>query len=567
MSLPGLAVTVLTALDPSHPSSAAADVAGLTAALGEIPGWSVGTEGLTAAALRAPRPAGAVLVLLAERRPDAEIEEALGELRTPWLALGPTLAAYGHLGVLAEATGVVTGEVTPCHEMRVRPGAGDIAAEVTARMGGTLTVPGQWPLAQKVTDDVAVVLTANWQLRDLPVATLRAAPVPVATCTLGSVAGVLARRDVVRIVHRLLRTLAGQRDPAPVRVGMLGFGAVGAEHLTAITATTGLVLTAVCDRAPERLTAAARLAPGAAAVNDAEELLRRPDVDLVIVSTPPSAHAGWARRVAEGGRHVLVEKPFALTVAEADAVLDAAAGSGVVAASYQNRRFDSDYLALARAVRSGRLGEVFGYDSFVGGYQHPCNYWHSDASVSGGAHYDWGSHYVDWMLDLFPQPVSSVNMQVHKRVWHDVTNADHARLRVRFRDGLEAEFTHSDLAAATKPKWHVLGSAGALVGDWRQERVIARTLVGTLAEDVLALADSPAELTLYRADDEGQVERTSLPLAVAPEFPLHRDLADVVLTGLPPRVRVEQSRRVVSVLEAATRSAEAGGVDVTPEIS
>ena len=63
----------------------------------------------------------------------------------------------------------------------------------------------------------------------------------------------------------------------------------------------------------------------------------------------------------------------------------------------------------------------------------------------------------------------------HKRVWHDVTNADHSRVLIHFADGVEAEFTHSDLAAAAKPKFYVLGTEGGLIGDWREEKVVARS--------------------------------------------------------------------------------------------
>jgi predicted dehydrogenase len=190
------------------------------------------------------------------------------------------------------------------------------------------------------------------------------------------------------------------------------------------------------------------------------DLLADDDVDLVVVSTPPNTHADQVLRALEAGKHVVVEKPFCLTVDEADRQIAAARDAGLLLAVYQNRRWDRDYLALKAAVRAGRLGEVFHLETFVGGYDHPCNFWHSDAAISGGAIYDWGSHYLDWVLDLLPQPSSGSRPPAHKRVWHDVTNADHTRVLLHFADGVEAEFTHSDLAAARKPKFYVLGTRG-----------------------------------------------------------------------------------------------------------
>jgi predicted dehydrogenase len=361
---------------------------------------------------------------------------------------------------------------------------------------------------------------------------------------------------------RLLANLAHVRrhgvDEADVRVGMLGFGAIGREHATAVAAVPGLRLVAVSDLSPARLDDARQAVPGVRTSSDPEALLAADDVDLVVVSTPPDTHAAWARRLLSAGRHVVLEKPMALSVADCDDVLALAQDRGRLAVVYQNRRFDPDYLALARVVRSGRIGEVFHLESFVGGYGHPCSYWHSDAAVSGGALYDWGSHHLDQVLDLVPGPLRHVTASEHKRRWFDVTNADHSRVTLTYEDGREAEFVHSDLAAAAKPKWYVLGTRGAVVGHWRTERVLARTSIGTLDEDVLAPADSPATLSVHDAD--GSV--TALAVPAAPRQPFHRELADHLLRGLPMTVRAEQSRRVVAVLEAAARSAQRDGSPV-----
>ena len=206
-------------------------------------------------------------------------------------------------------------------------------------------------------------------------------------------------------------------------------------------------------------------------------------------------------------------------------------------------------------MRAGRLGELFHVETFVGGYDHPCNFWHSDAEVSGGAIYDWGSHDLDWVLDLLPQPVEWVSATAHKRVWHDVTNADHTRVLLHFADGVEAEFTHSDLAAARKPKFYLLGTRGALVGDWQQERVLSRSPVGLVAEDRFAVSDAPAALSLLGADGS----RTALPLAVPPVSPFHRELADQLLSGWPMSVTPQGSRRGIAVMQAATASTADGG--------
>jgi scyllo-inositol 2-dehydrogenase (NADP+) len=489
----------------------------------------------------------AVLVLGPDRLAE-RVEDVLLDAGVPVLVIGPTMST-----ALTDAAGLVPGPLTPLHEVRVR--AGRDAGDVTARLGGDLLVTERWPLQDKVADDVEVLLTANVGFADHPVATWRPSH-GLGVMTAGSTASTYADPAWQRIVHRLLRRIVGDTDGRPVRVGILGYGAIGHEHNAAIARTEGLELRAVCDPNPLRVDAARELAPD---VRGVEDLLAQDDVDLVIVSTPPNTHAEWALRCLDAGKHVVVEKPFCLTVEEADRQIRAAADRGLSLSVYQNRRWDSDYLALKQVVRSGVLGEVFHYESFIGGYGHPCNYWHSDETVSGGAIYDWGSHYLDWALDLFPQQVEWVSATAHKRVWHDVTNADHSRVLLHFADGVEAEFTHSDLAAALKPKFYVLGTRGGLIGDWRHERVVGRSPIGTLLEDRLAHSDSPAALRVFTPDGAGGTSETALSVPPAPAQPFHRQLADQLLSGEPMEVTPEGSRRNIAVMQAATLSALDGG--------
>lgn len=360
-----------------------------------------------------------------------------------------------------------------------------------------------------------------------------------------------------------LLAAAAQGVAVPPRsrgVGLLGFGAIGAEHARALRETAGLHLVTVCDRDPARASVALASDPQARVHETAEHLLDDPEVEVVVISTPPDSHAYWAMAALDRGKHVVVEKPMALTTRECDALIERARRDGLALSVYQNRRFDPDYAVIRDAVRAGRLGEVFHVETFVGGYGHPCNYWHSDAAVSGGALFDWGSHVIDQVLDLLDGEVDSVTAVNHKRVWHDVTNADHSRMTLHFEGGREATFVYSDLAAALKPRWYVLGTMGALTGEWRRESVVSRNAVGTLDEDVLAPADAPPRVRLH--SPAGDV--TELAFRDTEAHPFHADLSLWLQYGFLPRVRGEQSRRVISMLEAAEESARMGGIPVKP---
>jgi predicted dehydrogenase len=246
------------------------------------------------------------------------------------------------------------------------------------------------------------------------------------------------------------------------------------------------------------------------------------------------------------GKHVVCEKPFGLHVDEVDRMIDAAASRGLVLTVFQSRRWDPDYIGMREVALSGSIGEPFYLESFIGGHDHPCDFWHSHEPISGGTIYDWGSHYFDWILQLFGDRVHTVAAQAHKRVWHDVTNSDQVRVDLTFAGGAQATFLQSDIAAARKPKWYLLGTQGAVVGDWVDEPVPA---------------DFPARLTVFR--DTGE-ERLTLPRR--DEHGFYRNLADHLAWGEPLAVKAEDARRTVAVMEAATLSIARGGAQIKVEI-
>ncbi len=537
--------------DPSHSAAVnrlqlSFDAAGYPAATSEIPD---------------------VVVVWVDRPLPAEVLDRLDATPAVVVLAGGTLEHGDPDGRLADRAGLLVGVATPSHDMRIRAGAdapdvlrpaGHAHADA-AHLGEHVHVVDRVLTVDKVLPDVQVLLTAQLGLTAQPVATWRPGT-NVLVWNLGTTGPATDVRPVNRLLLQCLGHVLGRPVARPVRVGLLGYGAIGHEHSRAARAVAGLELAAVCDTSPQRVAAAQQAASRLRGYVDPNALLGDDDIDLVVVSTPPSTHAVWALRAIEAGKHVVVEKPFALRTEEADAVLDAAAARGLLAVVYQNRRFDADHLAVKRLVEAGRLGEVFQLETFVGGYGHPCNLWHSDEGVSGGAFYDWGSHVLDQLLDLVPDEITHVTAANHKRRWFDVTNADHSRVTIRFASGAEAEFVHSDLAAALKPRWYVLGTQGAVVGSWRTERVVSRSDIGTLVEDVLAPADSPPVITLHSAD--GSVTQVATP--PAPPYEFHQELADRLLLGLPMSVTGEQSRRVLSVMEAARESAADDSRPVAP---
>jgi predicted dehydrogenase len=367
-----------------------------------------------------------------------------------------------------------------------------------------------------------------------------------------------------QMLTRATMYVAGEAcEERAMRIAMIGYGAIGFEHGTAVSHVPGLQLALVCDRSEERLRQAATAFPGVRTCTDMREVMEDPDIDVAIVSTPPNTHAAIAQQMLQADKHVVVEKPFCLTTAEADETLRIARERRRVVTVYQCRRWDPDYLAVQQIMAQNMIGPIFHMETFIGGYQHPCDYWHSHEPISGGVFYDWGSHYIDWILNLIPDPVVSVRGVTHKRVWHDVTNADQASISIRFANGQEAIFVHSDIAAALKPKWYILGERGAIVGDWRHEIVKTRRWSGDLIEEHLAAAEALPSMKVFIRADGDSIHEQHVSLPPAPSYMFHRNLANHLHNGEALAVPAEEARRNIAVMEAAQQSARHDGEIIT----
>lgn len=435
----------------------------------------------------------------------------------------------------------------------------DSARPWAGRLPREWPVTGAWaPLRPATGDETLAVVNVGFS--DRPVICRR--PVgagQVITCALADTSS-LRSPQLRRLLSRLL--LGRRAGPERVGVAVVGYGPLGGmglHHGLGATTTEGLAFVAVGDTSPERLKAAESEFPGVSTYTDPELLAADGEVDVVIVATPPSTHPELAEVFLRAGKHVVCEKPLCFTPSEADHLISLARSQGVTLTVHQNRRWDPDFLAVRRVVDSGRLGELFNMETFVGGFEHPCRAWHSEISISGGAIYDWGAHYLDWTLQLMGDDPVQVTAAGHKRVWHDVTNEDQVRVRLGWADGREAEFVHSDVAAVRRPKLYLQGSAGTLVGHYRP--VVTETIepgVGYRAR-VAHHAEAPADLTLSTYESGAGLTEERVPLPAPAEFPFHADLADHLLLGEPLAVPPESVRNVIAVLDAAQRSLAAGG--------
>jgi len=338
---------------------------------------------------------------------------------------------------------------------------------------------------------------------------------------------------------------------APVGVGLLGLGNSGwFYHAEAnLTQSDRYRLVGVCAAGLARSRQAA-LAFGCRAYGGWDEMLADPAVELVVIALPHHLHRDAAVAAAAAGKHVLVEKPMAVTVAEADAMIEAAAAAGVILTVHQQRRWEEDLQQILRMVRAGEVGKLWRIQVTrchagryrTAGEESPHTGaeflpWAHEKASGGGISSVVGPHPADALLQLAHEPVKSVAGQVHMQPGEDVD--DFVGAEVIFESGLQGRLEVYRQPGVPPPRFVVYGSEGTIVG-----------------------ADSTS-VVVHRFDGtKTVVDGLSRPGRLGKE--VYDGLYDAIRNGTPPPVTAAEGRAVVEVLELALRSAEEGGVPLFP---
>lgn len=191
--------------------------------------------------------------------------------------------------------------------------------------------------------------------------------------------------------------------PKLFNLAVVGYGYVGRTfHAPLIASTPGLQLHSVVSSKPQQPQADF---PGVTVVADLDSALADPALDAVVLATPNHTHAPFALEALAAGKHVLVDKPFALDATQAQQMVDAANAAGRIISVFQNRRWDADFLTVRRLIEEGQLGEVVEFHSHFDRYRPQVrDRWRESDSPGAGLWYDLGPHLLDQAMQLFGMP-------------------------------------------------------------------------------------------------------------------------------------------------------------------
>jgi UDP-N-acetyl-2-amino-2-deoxyglucuronate dehydrogenase len=335
----------------------------------------------------------------------------------------------------------------------------------------------------------------------------------------------------------------------PIRFGIVGAGMVARYHATAIAQTPDAELVAICREDASRADEASRQF-GVPCETSLDALLARPNIDAICICTPSGQHAAQAIAAAQAGKHVLVEKPMALTLADADAMIAASKQAGTLLAVALQRRTDPQFRRVREAIESGALGRLTLGNVNIPYLRDQAYYdsaaWRGTWALDGGgALMNQGIHLIDLLVWYLGDPVSA---QAHAAtLTHDIEVEDCISATLRFANGALGSVVATTTAAPGFPhRVEIYGERGGIQIEGEQ---IVRWEV----------PDQPFERALpTNATVAAGAGASPTGISAEGHTRLIGDLVAAIQGGQPPLVSGEEGRRSLAAVLAIYQAAQLG---------
>jgi len=332
-----------------------------------------------------------------------------------------------------------------------------------------------------------------------------------------------------------------------VRIGIAGQGRSGwgihARTIRELPEQFRVV--AVADPLAERQEQA-RNELGCRAYGEFAQLLEDDEVELVVVSTPNRLHAEYSRAALEAGKHVVCEKPFALTAAEADATITAAKRAGKHVIPFQNRRYEANFRKVREIVESGVLGELLLVRLAAHSFGRRWD-WQTLLEFGGGQLANNGPHALDQAMHF----LGDGEVQLFADLRNGLSSGDaddHAKVTMKGQNGPTVDVEVTTCAAIPQNRWLIMGTSGGLSGgsgelSWRWVDW------GTMPPRPVERRPTP-DRSYNREQLEWKEETWQAPKeGISDNRAFYEDLYRTLREGAPPAITAESARRYVEILE------------------
>ena len=267
-------------------------------------------------------------------------------------------------------------------------------------------------------------------------------------------------------------------DGKTIRVGLIGYGYAGKTfHAPLIRSVTGLQLTVVGSS--KRETVLTDL-PAVIVCSDVEEVVSHPEVDLLVIASPNESHYPLASAALQAGKHVVVDKPFTVKLADARSLVALAEERGKLLSVFHNRRWDSEVLAAKAMVESGMLGEISHFETHIDRFRPQVRRrWREQAGPGAGLWFDLGPHLIDQAVQMFglPQTINASFAVLRKGGETD----DWAHVQLNYKS-LRVILHTSLLASGGVPRSVLHGTLGSWVkfgADVQERQLVASMRPGS----------------------------------------------------------------------------------------
>jgi scyllo-inositol 2-dehydrogenase (NADP+) len=332
------------------------------------------------------------------------------------------------------------------------------------------------------------------------------------------------------------------------RAGIIGFGLAGRYFHAPLLRSAEFDVTDVVSSKPDAVHA---YLPNANVVTSDRELLVRP-IDLVVIASPNQLHVPQARAAIAAGKHVVVDKPVALTAKEARDLARFAQEHQRVLAVFQNRRWDSDFQTLQRLIREDRLGEIHSFEARWDRFRpNVTDRWRERDEPGAGVLFDLGSHLIDQALQLFGMPDwlhADVFAQRAASAADDGFDLLMVKGKTRIRLGVSSLVTNNAF------RYRVHGSkASYLKSGLDVQEAQSRAGMEPSAEE-FGVEPQSQWGTLYEANGNSEL----VPPERGTWIRFYESVRDSIRNGTAPPVSGEDGARVIEIIEAAFVSSREG---------
>ena len=336
------------------------------------------------------------------------------------------------------------------------------------------------------------------------------------------------------------------------KLAIVGYGGQGAWHANWALKSDCISLTGIYDIAEKRVNAAKE--NGIHTYASFEELISDESVDIVLCATPNDSHKQIVVDALMAGKHVVCEKPVALSIEDFDEMCDAAKRSGKLFTVHQNRRWDVDFLAIKRLIESGEIGEAINIESRIHGSRGIPSDWRCHKPQGGGMILDWGVHLIDQMLQLIKEPIVRVYCEITNITTDEVD--DGFNLHLTFASGKRATVEVGTYNFLPLPRFYMQAKDGsALIEDWQKKCRVSK-LKAWCEKEVVPVQTAAGITKTMAPRDEITLDMYEIERPSSDVHDFYRNFTAAIDGKCEQNIKLPEVRRVLRVMECAFRSWE-----------